>query len=143
MSNKNCGTCTKCCEGTLKLIVHGEKVSNGKPCPLLNINSGCSDYENRPAMPCKTYRCVWLKNNNIPEHFKPNNVNFIIHRLWIKTYECYTLIPAGKEIKESDIKDIKNWFEENNLNFFYLHEGNHYVSGDDDFLKECYNDKRI
>jgi hypothetical protein len=141
LNEKKCGTCTKCCEGSLKLIVHGKKVEPGKPCHLLNVNSGCSDYDNRPAMPCKTYKCQWLKNIEMPERFKPNLVNFIVHRQWLKNNEYYTLLPAGLDIKVSDIEDMFFWFKETGSNFFYRYNKINYICGTEEFLKECYNNK--
>ena len=141
LSDRSCGTCTKCCEGTLKLIVFGQRVSPGNPCPLLNLNSGCSDYENRPAMPCKTYKCQWLKKIEMPEKFKPNLINFIVHRMWLKKHEYYTLLKAGTFVKISDIEDIFLWFKENEYNFYYSYEGKQYSCGTEEFLKECYNNK--
>lgn len=143
MIDKTCGSCTKCCEGTLKLIVNGQKVSNGVPCHLLSINSGCSDYENRPAMPCKVYKCVWLKDKDIPEKFKPNNINLIIHRMWLKSHEYYTLIPAGSELKTFDIEEVFEWFKDKGLNFYFSYSGKDYIFGSNDFIKECYNDSRL
>jgi hypothetical protein len=143
LSDKSCGTCTKCCEGSLKLIVRGQKVFPGHPCPLLDLNSGCSDYENRPAMPCKTYRCQWLKNAEMPERFKPNLINFIVHRMWLKKHEYYTLIPSGIDLKISDIEDIFLWFKEEGYNFSYVYQDKEYLCGTEEFLKECYNNKDL
>jgi len=141
LNDKKCGSCTKCCEGTLKLIVHGQKVQPGKPCHLLNINSGCSDYENRPAMPCRVYKCIWLKEPSIPQELQPNIVNLIIHKLWVNGKESYTLLPAGEVIEVDSVKNIFAWFKDNNKNFSYIYDGVHYICGTDDFIKDCYNKK--
>ena len=94
-------------------------------------------------MPCRVYKCIWLKNKSIPENFKPNNVNFIIHRMWMKSNEYYTLIPAGEKIDVADIDNIFQWFKNNQSNFLYTHNENEYVCGDEQFLKECYNNKDL
>ena len=123
------------------MTINNQKVYPGNPCPILVLNSGCSDYENRPAMPCKVYRCEWLKSPDMPERFKPSLINLIVHKRWIKNNEYHTLIPAGIEIKVSDIEDIFLWFNEHGFNFFYTYESNKYICGSSEFLKECYNNK--
>ena len=94
-------------------------------------------------MPCKVYKCEWLKSIDMPENFKPNLINLIVHRRWIKTLEYYSLIPAGEEVKVSDIEEIYSWFKSTGANFFYVHEDIKYQCGSEDFLKECYNNKDL
>lgn len=108
---------------------------------MIVIGSGCSDYENRPAMPCKTYRCEWLKDKNMPNEFAPSLTNFIVHKRWIKKEQYFTLIKAGEAIQDSDIENIFQWFKNNNANFFYFHKSVAYACGSEEFLKECYNNK--
>lgn len=141
MNEKICDNCTKCCEGYLKLSINGQKVQPGSPCPLLIINSGCSDYENRPAMPCKTYKCEWIKMLDMPDKFKPKETDFIVHKRWINKKEYYTLIPAGTRMTKESIRDICSWFESKGKNFFYTYEDIEYFCGTDDFIKDCYNKK--
>lgn len=80
---RECGTCTKCCEGWLAQDVRGHKMFPGKPCFFLEIGigkpPGCSDYENRPESPCKTYDCTWLVNENVPDEFKPEKIGTLIN----------------------------------------------------------------
>ena len=59
---RQCGTCTKCCEGHLVGTINGKEMYPGKPCYLLQIGKGCSDYENRPEEPCKAFNCQWITN---------------------------------------------------------------------------------
>jgi hypothetical protein len=75
---RKCGTCTKCCEGWLRATINGVEMSPGKPCYLLEIGRGCSDYENRPESPCKTFVCAWLEDLQIPDEFKPERCNVIL-----------------------------------------------------------------
>lgn len=77
----------------------------------------------------------------MPEKFKPNLVNLIVHRRWIKKEEYYTLLPAGSDIKTADIQDIFYWFKSAGTNFFYVYEDTKYLCGSEEFLKECYNNK--
>ena len=77
---RECGECTKCCEGSLLLTVKGRKVSKSTPCHFLsslNKCGGCTIYEERPEV-CRDFRCEWLENPEIPEWMKPSLVNTII-----------------------------------------------------------------
>jgi hypothetical protein len=69
---KECGSCTKCCEGPLNANINGYMIGKGKPCPLVIIGKGCGDYKNRPEDPCRVYKCAWLTVPDMPEEFKPN-----------------------------------------------------------------------
>lgn len=75
--SKQCGTCTKCCDGTVAGIIRGHKMFPGKPCFFLEKN-GCSDYENRPKYPCKIYKCLWLEDDSVPDFMKPENAGVIV-----------------------------------------------------------------
>ena len=61
---RECGTCTKCCDGTTSVggDIFGHIYGNGKPCHFLNLTEKkCGIYKDRPNDPCKTYKCMWLK----------------------------------------------------------------------------------
>ena len=75
--SKQCDNCTKCCEGWLPGIVKGHDFYPGKQCFFLNIDVGCSIYKDRPRSPCKSFNCFWIQNIDIPNEFKPNNINVI------------------------------------------------------------------
>lgn len=143
MSDRACETCTKCCEGWLSSNIRGHKMYPGKPCFFVEIGKGCKDYENRPVMPCKVYRCEWIKNIKIPERFKPNNIGFIIQKKYLKKNEYYTLVLASEKIEAADIDDLLAWFKQNNINFFYVNDNKKYFTGSEEFLKECYNNKEF
>jgi uncharacterized cysteine cluster protein YcgN (CxxCxxCC family) len=143
LSERSCGTCTKCCEGWLSSNIRGHRMYPGKPCFFVEIGKGCTDYENRPAMPCKVFNCEWIKNVKLPEEFKPNNIGFIIQKKYLKKSEYYSLVPASQTIVVENIKNISNWFNQNSINFFYINDNEKYFSGDEEFLKKCYNDKEF
>ena len=81
---RECGECTKCCEGYL----HGETdlvMKNGKtfklggaPCPIVQLGKGCGDYENRPETPCRGFRCEWLRQPDVyPDEMRPDRIHAI------------------------------------------------------------------
>jgi hypothetical protein len=76
---KECGTCTKCCEGWLSADIKGHKMYPGKPCFFVEIGKGCKDYKNRPKEPCKNFTCGWIEIEDMPEKFKPEFSGVIMH----------------------------------------------------------------
>jgi Fe-S-cluster containining protein len=88
-AGRECGTCTKCCEGWLMADIEPEiipknrtagsigdiheqhigggiGISPGRPCRFLNMDKdvndglGCTIYEHRPYEPCQRFKCAWL-----------------------------------------------------------------------------------
>lgn len=114
---KNCGSCTKCCEGFLIANIKGSiflknseipghstefkinnNIGNGKACYFLEINKGCKIYNKRPIDPCKTFSCGWLDIESMPEEFKPENSGMIMH--YTKTLDHYywTIVEAPNKL---------------------------------------------
>ena len=77
ITKRECGTCTKCCEGHLMANVRGRDVGPGKPCIFVEIGKGCKEYDKRPKDPCKSFTCGWLDTEEIPEEFKPDKSGVI------------------------------------------------------------------
>jgi hypothetical protein len=79
---RQCGSCTKCCDGWLTTEIEGQAVCKGSPCKY-RTDAGCSNYQNRPVDPCRTYECAWLTDSAlVPESFKPVNSGVIMTRRW-------------------------------------------------------------
>jgi len=78
----------------------------GRPCQFVNIGGGCTIYKDRPKEPCKTYQCLWLVDESIPEYLKPTNSNVILTSVQVDGIEYVELLPTGKEVHE----DILTWF---------------------------------
>ena len=88
MTTKECGTCTKCCEGYLHANIRGHEMSKGKPCIFVEIGKGCKEYDKRPYDPCKTFSCGWKSIEEMPDEFKPEISGVIVS--WQKT-EKYSI----------------------------------------------------
>jgi hypothetical protein len=99
MSNKpkrECGTCTKCCEGWLEGEALGYKFYPGKPCGALTIGKGCNSYALRPKEPCANFKCGWLANEDFPEWMKPNEVDAIINYAKIDDIQFIRVVESGE-----------------------------------------------
>lgn len=103
---RSCGSCTKCCEGWLTATIHGEEMSPGKPCHLVEEGVGCKDYKNRPKDPCKDFSCMWKASLNMPEQFAPEKTGVIVSIQTIDNHEYLSATYAGKEIET----DFLSWF---------------------------------
>src|SRR5207302_526051 len=75
---RQCGTCTACCDGWLKIEVYGRKVDRGKPCPF-SAGDHCTIYPTRPQDPCREFICGWLvRNSPLPEWMRPDKSDLIL-----------------------------------------------------------------
>ncbi len=75
---RQCGTCTACCDGWLKIEVYGHQVDRGKPCPF-SSGQCCTIYPTRPQDPCREFICGWLaRNSPLPEWMRPEKSNLIL-----------------------------------------------------------------
>ncbi len=74
---RTCGECTACCEGHLEGQVYGHHFYLGRPCHFMKPG-GCSIYPDRPAEPCKRFKCLWLSEDFLPAWFRPDKSNVIV-----------------------------------------------------------------
>lgn len=110
--NKSCDGCTKCCEGWLWGSAHGHHFFRGRPCHYIAEGKGCSIYEDRPDVPCKSYKCEWLKNQDFPMWMKPSDSKVIISEIKWGTnnqHRAIEVIECGEKIDST----VLSWL------FFY------------------------
>lgn len=134
---RDCGTCTKCCEGYLQGSAHGKPFYLGNPCHYISIGNGCTIYDKRPKDPCVTFRCQWLENPEIPEWLKPNKINAIITKRTIKDtqIEYWDLCEAGEPMRSSVLTWVIQYALNNGINLrWQVENGNHWI-GHQDFME--------
>jgi hypothetical protein len=140
LENRSCDGCTKCCEGYLAGDIRGHwmGINNDKtvtPCFFLEIGKGCKEYEKRPVDPCRTFKCDYLTNPEIPESFKPSNANAIFTTRTIKGIEYMQLIEAGRKLDSEVLSWAISYALVNNLNFAWRVLENIFWIGDEAFNK--------
>jgi hypothetical protein len=54
---------------------------SGKWCSHCDIGNGCKIYETRPHS-CQTFHCLWLVDNRMPDHWKPDRSRIVITTGW-------------------------------------------------------------
>lgn len=109
LSNKNarsCDGCTKCCEGWLSATIHGEEMYPGKPCQFVDAGVGCKIYNKRPKDPCKNFACMWKVVDDVPEEFKPSEIDVIFTRYDIQGVPYLAAVEAGSKLDSS----VLSWF---------------------------------
>lgn len=134
MFKKECGSCTKCCEGWLGATIYDKEMHKGRPCFYLDkCNNKCAIYEQRPQDPCKDYSCAWLtdEQNIFPLWMKPNLSNVIITLRSIvnnnKEYFYYDVIETGKKMESEVLNWIIHWALSSNINIRYEVCGNRFI----------------
>lgn len=76
-SERSCDGCTVCCQGWLRGKAHGHYFFPGRSCYFTDGNK-CTIYETRPEIPCKTFKCGWLYNTEVPVWMKPSNIDAVL-----------------------------------------------------------------
>ena len=129
---KECGTCTKCCEGWLTADIKGHKMYPGKPCFFLEIGKGCTIYKNRPKDPCKGFQCGWTEIEDMPEEFKPEISGVIMH--W-KSEGYWVISKAPDNPTSQFLSWAIIYARSRKQNILWNVDNRSWWIGDDDFCK--------
>ncbi len=97
-SPRECGSCTACCQGWLRVQVGDVIVKPGSPCPQIHSNR-CSVYENRPTT-CADFNCAWLINDlDYPDWMRPDNAKVILKYIdLVSSISAIGAIPTGTKV---------------------------------------------
>lgn len=130
---RECGSCTKCCEGWLHAKIGNYEMHKGKPCHFISINKGCTIYAKRPHDPCVTFKCEWLQNADIPEWMKPNEIQAIFKTDAINNIPYLNLREAGKTLDSRVLTWAIQYAITNNINLCWEVENSEYWLGSLEF----------
>lgn len=106
-NKRSCDGCTVCCDGWATGDAHGHRFYPGRRCFFVGVD-GCTIYQDRPHQPCVAFNCEWLKNENIPEWMKPNQVNVLIAAETRDGISYITVKEAGKRLDVSVLSWLIN-----------------------------------
>ncbi len=113
---RTCDTCTACCDGWLKITIHGQEVRQGKPCPHSTGNC-CRIYDKRPADPCRHFSCGWkTEDSPLSEWMRPDLAKVIFlpgQGVW-RNLLVDLAVPVGKKIPQRSLLRLKEHAERNN-----------------------------
>lgn len=133
---RECGTCTKCCDGYLKGEVNGHKFYNGMPC-FYSTKKGCAIYNERPHSPCRTFSCEWLINEDIPFWMKPDEVNAIVAKEKLKSGIGFIkVLEAGEKLRVEVLNWVIRYCLSRGYNIAYKISGDWHYIGSNQFITE-------
>ena len=122
--HRNCQPCTACCDGWVRINVHGLDAYPGHPC-IHSTGKGCDDYNNRPQNPCINFQCGWVINKSpLPEWFKPSEARVIVifNKIQWQGFPVDLAIPVGKKIPPRSLNWLKNFAKKNGRPFIYTEQ---------------------
>jgi len=135
---RQCGTCTACCDGWVRITIHGQDVYPGKPCQYSTGHS-CRIYENRPD-PCRKFICGWFEENSaLPEDFRPDKIGVIFVKATWRGLPIFVLTPAGRDPDGIPLDWMKKFSLENRSPFLYQSGGEWFAFGPEEFQREMLN----
>ena len=124
-----------CCQGWFSGSAYEHTFHAGKPCHFV-CEKGCSIYNERPEVPCKSYTCAWLIDSDFPEWFKPNLSKVICtwkewkpENYYLEVREC------GEKIDSKILSWLFMKYENNHYNFVYQLDGGWNCVGQHEFLE--------
>ena len=132
---RNCGSCTKCCEGRLEATIHGHSMYTGNPCRFLCKSKGCTIYKDRPENPCKSYTCAWLDDDTFPLWMQPHLINAIINKKVSDNITYYEIIEVGQVLQSNVLNWMFMWALRTRNNISYEISGKTHHLGDAEFVK--------
>lgn len=132
---RQCGSCTKCCDGWLTVNVRGHVAKNGNPCKFRG-NGCCQIYVERPSV-CREFECGWLRDDGtlFEEWMKPEIVNIIFVFSRVGKLEWYELVETGKEVDTFILSYIIQKAINNKINLKYMINGTQFLIGTKEFKK--------
>lgn len=129
---RECGTCSKCCEGWLHGSANGKKFWRGRPCHY--FDGKCTIYGNHPEDPCKIFRCQWLADNSVPGWMRPDRVNAILVKRRKNDIDYLEINEAGEKLRVEVLSWAVMYCLENKLNLQYTIDGGMNRVGSQEFL---------
>lgn len=135
MTKRECGTCTKCCEGWLATNILGQEIYPGNPCKFVDINVGCKSYKKRPKDPCKDYQCGWILDLEIPDWMKPNEIHSIVNYGQQEGIHFIRLVEAGDTLHSKALTWFINYGLSKGINLIWEVDGEMSFIGSSEFIE--------
>lgn len=136
-AKRECGECTKCCEGYLTANIHGHAMYKGNPCFFLEKK--CSIYSDRPVEPCHEYNCYWIDSDELPMWMKPSLSGVIISEKVHSSNPNLTyfdITETGSKIDSKVLNWVIHWALRNKRNLIYEVDGKQHILGNNEFSQK-------
>jgi hypothetical protein len=135
-AERECGTCTACCDGWVEGTIYGHEMKPGVPCHFRGEGC-CTIYERRPQEPCRSFVCGWLMPGSpFPEDFRPDRLGVMIVRSRWRERPAYILRSAGRDPDERLLTRMRALSVQSGAPFFYEQKGERFGFGPPEFQQE-------
>ena len=133
---RQCGTCTRCCDGWVEGEIRGHRMARGQVCHFLE-HGACTIYAERPQTPCRSFVCGWLMDGSaLPEEFRPDRVGVIVVPTRWRGAPAFILVCAGRDPDEGLLDWMRTYAESARVPFFYEQRGERFGYGPPEFQRE-------
>jgi hypothetical protein len=133
---RQCGTCTKCCDGWVQGTIEGHEMKPGTPC-FFRGEGCCTIYERRPQSPCRDFVCGWLQPDSpFPDEFKPERIGVMIIPIKWRGMPAYILRAAPSDPDDKLIAWMEAFSVRARRPFFYERAGERFGFGPPEFQRE-------
>ena len=133
---RQCGTCTACCDGWVEGTIRGHEMKPGVACHFRGEGC-CTIYEERPQDPCRRFVCGWLAQGSpFPDSFRPDRLGVMIVRTKWRERPAYILKSAGRDPDEALLAWMRGFSSRQGAPFFYEQAGERFGFGPPDFQHE-------
>jgi hypothetical protein len=98
---------------------------------FVEIGKGCGVYDERPEVPCKTFRCQYLVDESVPEEMKPSRSNVILTIEEVLPNVEYIIAHEAEGSLEGDnLKWVSSLYDEYSVNVTWKEDGVWQYKGD-------------
>lgn len=133
---RQCGECTRCCDGWVEGEVRGHRMHPGQACHFV-ARGACSIYAERPHRPCRSFVCAWLMPDSpLPEPFRPDRIGVIVVPTRWRSAPAFILVSAGNDPGAEVLDWMRAHSETSRTPFFYQRDGERFGFGPLEFQLE-------
>jgi hypothetical protein len=135
-AQRECGTCTACCDGWVVGTIRGHEMRPGVPCHFRGEGC-CAIYAERPVEPCRNFVCGWLAPGSpYPESFRPDRLGVIIVGTRWRGKPAFILGSAGRDPDDALLAWMREYSTRSGAPFFYESRGERFGFGPPEFQHE-------
>ena len=133
---RECGTCTACCDGWAVATIRGYEMKPGVPCHFRGEGC-CTIYAERPVEPCRNFICGWLAPGSpFPGSFRPDQLGVMIVATRWRDLPAYVLKSAGRDPDDELLAWMQQHSRATGRPFFYEQNGEKLGYGPPEFQQD-------
>jgi hypothetical protein len=129
---KQCGSCTKCCEGTLVTVVLGQRLGP-KACQYVEPCVGCTIHETRPQNPCRDFECAWLQEEEFDDSMRPDKSGVIPIFKTMPNSEMYLVLRDCDLVNNNSLQAYVDYAASRGMNVAWIVQGYTNWAGTNEF----------